>query len=127
MLNCYKWLAVAACLALLWWAQAQPTNSTNSVGLTNDIDRATVPDGPKTADVPPYILGPNDIIQLKVYQEDDLDARERILQDGTVTLPLLGPVPLSGKTVERATALVRDLLAKDYLVHPQVMLSVAEY
>ena len=75
-----------------------------------------------------YVLGPNDVLQLKVYQEDDLDApRLRVALDGTVTLPLLGKLNLGGKTVEEAQTIIYDELAKDYLVNPQVTLTVVEY
>ena len=66
-----------------------------------------------------YVLGPNDVLQLKVYQEEDLDApRLRIALDGTVTLPLLGKLKLGGKTVEEAQTFVFEELVRDYLVNP---------
>jgi protein involved in polysaccharide export with SLBB domain len=73
------------------------------------------------------LLVPNDLIELKVYRQPDLDTKARVGEDGTVTLPLLGSVKIGGMSTEQARALVRDLLAKDYLVNPQVTLSVVEY
>jgi protein involved in polysaccharide export with SLBB domain len=66
-------------------------------------------------------------VQMRVYQEDDLETKARIAKDGTVTIPLIGVVQIGGKTVEEATGLIRDLLDKDYLVNPQVTLTVTEY
>ena len=57
----------------------------------------------------------------------DLESRLRIAKDGTSIFPLLGTVNLGGKTVEQATAYVRELLTKDYLVNPQVTITVLEY
>lgn len=74
-----------------------------------------------------YVLTPNDVIEMRVYQEDDLLTKARIAQDGTVTIPLIGVVQIGGKTVEEATRLIRDLFDKDYLVNPQVTLTVLEY
>jgi len=74
-----------------------------------------------------YVLTPNDVVQVKVYQEDDLETKMRIAKDGTTSFPLIGTVRLGGKTVEQAAALIRDALAKDYLVNPQVTVSVVEY
>lgn len=74
-----------------------------------------------------YVLTPNDVIEMRVYQEDDLLTKARIAQDGTVTIPLIGVVQIGGKTVEEATRLIRDLFDKDYLVNPQVTLTVVEY
>jgi len=74
-----------------------------------------------------YRLSPSDLIKMKVFQEDDLATEARIGKDGTVTIPLVGVVTLGGKTVEEATAHLREMFGKDYLVNPQVTLTVAEY
>lgn len=74
-----------------------------------------------------YLLAANDLIKLSVFQENDLETTVRISKDGTVTFPLIGVVKVAGKTPQSAAKLVRDLLAKDYLVNPQVNLTVMEY
>jgi len=74
-----------------------------------------------------YVLAPNDVVQIKVYQEDDLETKVRVSQDGTISFPLIGVVHIGGKTVEQAGALIREKLDKDYLVNPQITLIVAEY
>ena len=74
-----------------------------------------------------YRLTANDVLKIKVYQEEDLTTDLRISKDGTATFPLLGAISLGGKSIEEATALVRDLLGKDYLVNPQVTITVTEY
>jgi len=75
----------------------------------------------------PYVLGPNDLVLVKVYRQEDLESRIRISADGTSTFPLLGTINLGGKTLEEATAHIRELLQKDYLVNPQVSLTILEY
>jgi protein involved in polysaccharide export with SLBB domain len=74
-----------------------------------------------------YVLGPNDEVHIRVYQEEDLETRARIGQDGTITFPLLGSVNIGGRTLEQAAAVIRELLAADYLVNPQVSVAVSEY
>ncbi len=74
-----------------------------------------------------YRLSPSDVVRMKVFQEDDLTTEARIGKDGTVTIPLVGVVTLGGRTLEEATAHLRELFGKDYLVNPQVTLTVAEY
>jgi polysaccharide export outer membrane protein len=80
-----------------------------------------------STDAKTYTLSPNDVVQVKVYQEDDLETKMRIAKDGTASFPLIGVIQIGGKTVEQATAIIRDLLDKDYLVNPQVTLTVVEY
>ena len=74
-----------------------------------------------------YVLSPNDLIHLKVYQEDDLESKVRLTPEGVANLPLLGGVKLGGKTVEEARIYIHNELAKDYLVSPHVELTVVEY
>jgi protein involved in polysaccharide export with SLBB domain len=74
-----------------------------------------------------YLLTPSDVIQVKVYQEDDLDAKVRVSKDGAVTLPLIGAVTVGGKTREEAATLIRDRLAEKFLVHPQVTVDIVEF
>lgn len=73
-----------------------------------------------------YILMPKDVVLIRVYDEADLETRAIISSDGRVTVPLMGEVALGGKTVEQAVKQIREGLGKDYLVNPQVTLSVLE-
>jgi polysaccharide export outer membrane protein len=74
-----------------------------------------------------YVLTPNDVVEIKVFQEDDLESKLRVAQNGTINFPLVGMVAVSGKTPNDAAAAIRAALAKDYLVNPQVTLTVVEY
>jgi polysaccharide export outer membrane protein len=74
-----------------------------------------------------YVLSANDLVKLTVFQESDLETTVRVSKDGTVTFPLIGSVRVGGKSPQEAAKVVRDMLAKDYLVNPQVNLTVMEY
>ena len=74
-----------------------------------------------------YTLQPNDLVDIRVFQEDDLASIQRISQDGMITFPLIGPVHIGGRTVQDATQLIRDRLGAKFLVRPQVTLTVTEY
>jgi polysaccharide export outer membrane protein len=74
-----------------------------------------------------YRLAPNDVVRIKVFQEDDLTTELRLAKDGSATFPLLGMINLGDKTVDEASTYIRDLLGKDFLVNPQVMITVVEY
>jgi polysaccharide export outer membrane protein len=73
-----------------------------------------------------YRLVPDDLIQVKVFREEDMDSTVRLSKDGTVTLPLIGIVQVGGKTANEAGAVVRALLDRDYIVNPQVTVTVME-
>jgi polysaccharide export outer membrane protein len=74
-----------------------------------------------------YRLAPDDLIQVKVFREEDMDTTVRVSKDGTVNLPLLGLVQLGGKTANEAGATVRTLLDRDYVKNPQVTVTVMEF
>ena len=80
-----------------------------------------------TAASPQYVLRAGDVVQVKVYQEDDLTSVSRIGKEGSITMPLLGTVKVGSNTLAEATVIVHDLLEKDYLVNPQVSLNVIEF
>ncbi|HYZ73746.1 MAG TPA: polysaccharide biosynthesis/export family protein [Chthoniobacterales bacterium] len=74
-----------------------------------------------------YILSPNDIVLVKVFEDPDLDSQHRISQDGTINFPLIGIVQISGRTVMQAASTIRDRLLKGYLRNPQVRVNVIQY
>lgn len=89
--------------------------------------------GLAAADPPPsnasadYVLQPSDVIHMIVFQEPDLERQVPLSQESTVTLPLIGTIDLKGKTVREAQKMIRDLYDRDYLVDPQVTLTVLTY
>ena len=101
---------------------------------SGDTAPAPAPAAPRTSEAPSlsatspqYILRQGDVVQVKVYQEEDLTSVSRIGKDGTITMPLLGSVKVVSNSLEQATVMIRDLLGKDYLVDPQINLNVTEF
>ncbi|HEV7406338.1 MAG TPA: polysaccharide biosynthesis/export family protein [Chthoniobacteraceae bacterium] len=79
------------------------------------------------ADAETYSLAPNDMVDIRVFQEDDLSSKLRISPKGTINFPLIGVVTIGGLTPQEAANLIRRALDKDYLVNPQVSVTVLEY
>jgi polysaccharide export outer membrane protein len=77
----------------------------------------------------PYHLGPGDILQITVYAggEKQVDFTGAVSSLGTITSPLLGEVKVGGLTAYDVERNLREVLARDYYVDPQVMVSVKEY
>ena len=74
-----------------------------------------------------YVLQTSDAIQIYVFNEPDLSVTVRLNADGTIMFPLIGRVPLSGLTVQQAQDLIAKKLGTDYLVNPQVTVTVIDY
>lgn len=73
------------------------------------------------------LLQPQDLIRVEVFQEKDLERQVRISQEYTITLPLIQRVDLKNKTIRQAEELIRKLYDADYLVNPQINITVLEY
>jgi polysaccharide biosynthesis/export protein len=74
-----------------------------------------------------YTIGPGDILKITVWGHDDLSKDYPVAQDGRVPFPLIGAVPAVGLTTTELAKRIRDLLEKDYLVNPQVIVGVKDY
>ncbi len=83
--------------------------------------------GLRAEDDSSYVLQPNDVVKLEVYQEPELTSQVRILKTGEASFPLIGSLQVSGLSVTAATSKVRELYAKDFIVDPKVTLMVDEY
>jgi Periplasmic protein involved in polysaccharide export len=81
---------------------------------------------PATADGD-YLLQPQDLIRVQVFQEPDLLREVRISREGTITLPLIEQVDLRNKTLRQAEQIIRERYDRDFLVNPQITLVVIEY
>lgn len=74
-----------------------------------------------------YVLKPSDVIEVEIYQEEELDKTVRIEGDGTISLALVGKIEVAGLTVSDAKALVTEKYNRDYLVDPQVSILVISF
>ena len=108
-------------------AGATPSPALEAIPASAPVNVVAAP-APVTTDQPvSYVLRVNDLVRVAVFQEDDLTTEARISKSGTITLPLLGPVSVDGKTVAAAIADIRERLDRDYVINPQVTLTVLEY
>lgn len=103
------------------------------VGLANLLGVAslTAQTGPDTAGAVAingdYIIQPLDLLQVRIFQEPDMDREVRVSHEYVISLPLIGRVDIRNRTVREAENLIRDLYNKDFLVNPQVNVTVVDY
>ncbi|MCH2110901.1 MAG: polysaccharide export protein, partial [Polyangiaceae bacterium] len=82
-----------------------------------------------TVDWSDFTLGPNDLIQVAVFGQPELSSPPtgvRVATDGTLSLPLTGPISIGGMTTGDAAKAIESALAT-YLQRPAVSVSVVEY
>lgn len=63
---------------------------------------------------PNYRLGPGDEVIIDIWGASQTNIRETISPDGTINVQELGPIYLSGKTVEEANRFLKSELGKVY-------------
>ena len=74
-----------------------------------------------------YVVGPQDVLAITVFDHDDLSGSYEVAAGGTLAFPLIGRVEAAGLTLRELETAVAERLAEGYLRHPQVAVAVAEY
>ena len=74
---------------------------------------------------PAYKIGPQDVLKIDVWREDQLTRTVPVRPDGKITLPLLNDVQAAGLTPMDLAGVIRNEL-KNYVNNPQVTVSVTE-
>ncbi|HOE13492.1 MAG TPA: polysaccharide biosynthesis/export family protein [Candidatus Saccharicenans sp.] len=73
-----------------------------------------------------YVIGPRDLLEIKVFELPEFDHTVRVSEDGSITLPLLGNVQIGGLTKDKAEEKLSGLLEK-YVKKAQVSIFIKEY
>ena len=92
--------------------------------MTDESPKTNVPVSSAPAD---YKIRPLDLVDIRVFQEEDLTMTNKVSQAGTLTFPLIGSVKVSGLRVQEAEQLITDKLKDGYIRNPQVTILVKEY
>ena len=74
-----------------------------------------------------YRISQQDILQISVFQVNDLNTATQVGQDGNITLPLVGKVQVAGRTTDEAEQIIAGKLRQKYLQSPQVSIAVKTY
>jgi polysaccharide biosynthesis/export protein len=74
-----------------------------------------------------FRLGSGDRLKVTVFGEEELSGEADVDGAGNVTLPLIGPVPALGKTLDEFSAELRSHLNQGYLNDPKVGVQVINY
>lgn len=77
-----------------------------------------------------YLLGPNDLLEVTIpglYEQAEIrPLRVRVMGDGTIHLPQLGPVRVDGRNLVQAQRAINDAYAQGILVEPRVSVVLSE-
>ena len=74
-----------------------------------------------------YIIGPQDLLEIRVFELPELNQTVRVSEDGSITLPLLGNVQVGGLTKDGVEEKLKTLLEARWLKNAQVSVFIKEY
>ncbi len=73
-----------------------------------------------------YKISPNDLIEINVFRVEELSGKTRVDQNGRISLPLIGVMPVAGLTQQQLEKKLAQKLSQSYLQNPQVSVFVQE-
>jgi polysaccharide export outer membrane protein len=123
-------LACCACLALSACSSAPSVRSGTTTEVTSTASMPppdTTTSGGAYTGVSEYRVGPQDLIEISVFQVPDLSRTVRVNSAGQISLPLIGTVQAGGLTIQELEATIAKQLDAKYLQNPQVTAFVKEY
>lgn len=74
-----------------------------------------------------YVIGPQDVLAISVYDQPELGGKYTVEADGTFTFPLIGRVRAGGLTLRKIEQHLRSELSNGYLRNPQVGVAIDAY
>jgi polysaccharide export outer membrane protein len=74
-----------------------------------------------------YVVGPQDVLTVTVFNEPQFSGRFRVENDGQFTYPFLGRIQAGGTTVAEVASRLTTGLANGYLRNPQVSVDVEQF
>lgn len=88
---------------------------------------AMAPARQPSAQVNNYIVGPQDVLAVTLFDQQDLSGKYTVEADGTFTFPLIGRVKAGGLTLRDVEETLRRELANGFFKRPQVSVAVDQY
>jgi polysaccharide export outer membrane protein len=74
-----------------------------------------------------YRIGPKDLLEIHVFEVPELNVERRVSDSGSLELPLLGEVPVSGLSAGDVKTRVESLLTAKYVNRASVSIVIKEF
>lgn len=113
---------------------SSPSTETESNGtasrnkqVANKIQFSNLSELSYTSSPVPYKITPHDLIDIKVFQAEELSQEVRVNPNGYISLPLVNRLKAAGLTQEQLQVSITQALKKDFMQNPQVSVFIKEY
>jgi polysaccharide export outer membrane protein len=118
---------ILLCLACMpAWAQGGKNAPSNNGPQVFDAPRVTTAGAEAAAqpvDPKSYLIGPEDVLRIEVFRDNEMSRAVSVRPDGKITLPLIGDIQAEGLTPERLGAQLKEALGQ-FEKTPEVTVSV---
>jgi polysaccharide export outer membrane protein len=74
-----------------------------------------------------YVIGPQDVLTIQVFDQADLGGKYSVETDGTFSFPLVGRVKAGGLTLRSFETELKKRLADGFFKNPQVTVGIEQY
>ncbi|MDD2903293.1 MAG: polysaccharide export protein [Syntrophales bacterium] len=74
-----------------------------------------------------YVLGPEDMVEIKVWDHEDLTRKQRVGLEGKISFPFVGDIKAQGLTVLQLQKELEHCLGQGYIVDPHVSVTITDY
>lgn len=74
-----------------------------------------------------YVIGPQDVLSIAVFDQTDLGGKYTVELDGSFTFPLIGRIQAGGMTIRNFEVELKKALADGFFKNPQVTVSIEQY
>src|SRR6266545_1248285 len=101
--------------------EIKPSDPAKPLGL--DAAKMTLTGAP--VDPHAYVIGPEDVLFIRVWRQNELSGQVLVRPDGKITLPLLPEVQAAGLTPEKLTQVLTEGWSKLY-TRPEVSVAVQQ-
>ncbi len=133
MVSLFSALALSGCMGRTAPVAAAPQNNLDAMAYGGAayapapvVPVAYAAPGPARYDVP-YHLDAGDKLRVVVYGQEGLTNTYSISAGGTITMPLIGPVPARGRTPQGLAAEIAARLRNGFIREPSVAVEIEAY
>jgi polysaccharide export outer membrane protein len=74
-----------------------------------------------------YVIGPRDLLEIRVLEVPELNVERRVTDAGLLDLPLVGQIPVSGMTATEARDRLQQILMAKYVNRANVSVTIKEF
>jgi polysaccharide export outer membrane protein len=83
-------------------------------------ERSAPTDPMPSLNPPEYTIGPEDVLDINVFEAPEMNREVRVSANGEISLPLLGAVGAAGLTPRKLETALEELLRQKYMKDPHV-------